>query len=177
MMRLRNFSVLYWCPLCFLFGFRNQVFFLRMLSGYFGYPWCWVLVKMVSWFIASLKLYHSNGFIFYLGCMVYDKNWEDLEDPMSEAYLATFSPGMSKMYPVTCTFRSLELRSVSKLYLASFDPCTYKCHLIMFRLNLEIYSIIFLSFQSFLKEHLHSCFLSPFIDVGFWVSLTLIRLL
>ena len=69
---------------------------------------------------------------------------------MSEAYIATFSLGVSKVYLVTWTFRSIDFRSVSGLYIASFDPCVRNA------LNLEIPSVLFLSFWLGLWTNFHS---------------------
>ena len=74
---------------------------------------------------------------------------------MSEAYLADFYSGMSEEHILTWNVRSMEFRSVSEVYPASFDPCIRKPYLLMISSNLEISSILFLSFQSGPWTNLH----------------------
>ena len=77
---------------------------------------------------------------------------------MFKAYLATFSSGVSEVYLVTWTFSSMDVQSFSELYLASFDPCIRKPYLLMLRSDLEISSVLFLSFLSVSRTNLHSIF-------------------
>ena len=77
---------------------------------------------------------------------------------MFKAYLATFSSGVSEVYLVTWTFRSMDVQSVSEFYLASFYPCIRKPYLLVLRSDLEISSVLFLSFLSVSQTNLHSIF-------------------
>ena len=74
---------------------------------------------------------------------------------MSEAYLADFYSGMSEEHILTWNVRSMEFRSVSEVYPASFDPCIRKPYLLMISSNIEISSILFLSFRSSSRTNLH----------------------
>ena len=55
---------------------------------------------------------------------------------MSKEYLATFSSEASKVYLEILNFISVDVQSVSKVYLVSFDPCTSKFYFIVFKLDL-----------------------------------------
>ena len=63
---------------------------------------------------------------------------------MSEVYLATFALGMSGVHLVTWTFISIDIKSVSEVYLESLDTCVCKRYFLMFSSNLEISSVLFL---------------------------------
>ena len=78
---------------------------------------------------------------------------------MSKVHLATSASGMSEAYLVTWNFRSMDVQSVSEVYLASFDPCIRKPYLLMLRSDLEISSDLFLLFRSGSRTNLHSLFL------------------
>ena len=74
----------------------------------------------------------------------------------SEAYLETFVLGVSKVYIATLWY--VDVRSVPKVYLMTFDLCIHKCYSMLFILDSEISSSFFLLFILVLQEYFSSCF-------------------
>ena len=65
---------------------------------------------------------------------------------MHKVYFANFDLVTYEVYLETVNFRSVDVQSVSKLYLSYFDTCVHKRYFMMFRSNLDIYYVLFLSF-------------------------------
>ena len=138
---------------------------LRILSSGFEFTWGCILVKPVSWLIVSSKVYHSNRYIFNLCWKVWDES--SMRSGQSFVWNVSWYFHSRDFRSVSCDFWYVYVQSFSEVYPASFYPCVCKRFLILFKSNLEISSVLFLSSWSSSWSNFHYFFLEPLIAVDF----------